>query len=165
MQATMKTDVTELEPDGQPQAPTAAPRSGDASTRGSSRKAIWTGRALSGLAVLFLLFDAVVKLLGHPAAVEGTTRLGYPASVLFGLGVLQVVCLVLYLVPRTSVLGAILWTGYLGGAVATHVRVGNPLFSHILFPIYIGALLWAGLWLRDARLRALIPVRALRVDR
>jgi DoxX-like family len=131
-----------------------------ATPQGSSRKAIWTGRVLSGVAVLFLLFDAVVKLLRHPAAVEGTTRLGYPTSVIFGLGVLQAVCLVLYLVPRTSVLGAILWTGYLGGAVATHVRVGDPLFSHAFFPIYIGVLLWAGLWLRDIRLRALIPVSA-----
>lgn len=123
-------------------------------------KTIWVGRILSGLAVLFLLFDAVFKLLRHPAAVEGTAQLGYPVSVIFALGVLQVVCLVLYLVPRTSVFGAILWTGYLGGAVATHVRVGNPLFSHILTPVYIAVLLFAGLWLRDAQLRALIPVRA-----
>ncbi len=101
-----------------------------ATPQGPSRKAIWTGRALSGVAVLFLLFDAVMKLLAHPEAVKTTTQLGYPASVLFGLGVLQAVCLVLDLVPRTSVLGAILWTGYLGGAVATHVRVGDPLFSH-----------------------------------
>ncbi len=132
-----------------------------ATPQGPSRKAIWTGRVLSGVAVLFLAFDAVVKLLRLPAAVEGTTRLGYAASVLLALGVLQAVCLVLYLVPRTSVLGAILWTGYLGGAVATHVRVGDPLFSHALFPVYIGVLLWAGLWLRDIRLRALIPVTAL----
>jgi hypothetical protein len=112
------------------------------------------------VAVLFLLFDAVVKLSRHPAAVEGTARLGYPVSVIFTLGVLQAVCLVLYLVPRTSVLGAILWTGYLGGAVATHVRVGDPLFSHAFFPIYLGVILWAGLWLRDPRLRELIPISA-----
>jgi hypothetical protein len=133
-----------------------------ATPQGLSRKAIWTGRVLSGVAVLFLLFDAIVKLSRHPAAVEGTARLGYPVSIIFALGVLQAVCLVLYLVPRTSVLGAILWTGYLGGAVATHVRVGDPLFSHALFPVYIGVLLWAGLWLRDIRLRALIPITASR---
>src|SRR5207249_3667915 len=95
-------------------------------------KAVWTGRVLSGLAVLFLLFDAGVKVLQHPMAVQGTAELGYPQSVVVGLGIVQLVCLAVYLVPRTSVLGAVLWTGYLGGAVATHVRVGNPLFSHAL---------------------------------
>jgi DoxX-like family len=124
-----------------------------------SMKALWAGRILSGLAVLFLLFDATIKVLELPVAVEGTTQLGYPATVLFGLGIVQLACLVVYLVPRTSVLGAVLWTGYLGGAVATHVRIGHPLFSHTLFPIYVAALLWGGLWLRDARLRALLPVR------
>ena len=79
---------------------------------------------------------------------------------LFGLGVVQLACLAVYLVPRLSVMGAILWTGYLGGAVATHVRVGNPLFTHTLFPVYIATLLWLGLWLRDERLRAVLPVRA-----
>ena len=125
-----------------------------------SPKSIWAGRILSGIAVLFLAFDATLKVLRLPAAVEGTAQLGYPTSVLFGLGVVQVVCLILYLVPRTAVVGAILWTGYLGGAVATHVRIGHPLFSHVLFPVYVAALLWGGLWLRDLRLRALIPVRA-----
>ncbi len=84
----------------------------------------------------------------------------YPASTIFGIGLVQVVCLVAYLVPRTSVFGAVLWTGYLGGAVATHVRVGSPLLSHTLFPVYVAVLLWAGLWLREPRLRALLPVRA-----
>ncbi len=125
-----------------------------------SKKALWAGRILSGLAVLFLLFDAIIKLLRHPAAVQGATQLGYPESVVFGLGVVLLVCLVLYLVPRTSALGAILFTGYLGGAVATHVRVGNPLFSHILFPVYVAACLWAGLWLRDERVRAALQFRA-----
>jgi hypothetical protein len=120
-------------------------------------KALWTGRVLSGLGVLFLSFDAVVKLLRLPQAIEGTTRLGYPASVIFGLGVVQVACLAFYLVPRTAVLGAVLWTGYLGGAIATHVRVGDPLFSHVLFPVYVAALLWGGLWLRDARVRSILP--------
>ncbi|HEY0997133.1 MAG TPA: DoxX family protein [Gemmatimonadaceae bacterium] len=91
-----------------------------------------------------------------PEALAGTTQLGYPASVVFPLGVLQLVLLVCYLVPRTAPLGAILWTGYLGGAIATHVRLLNPLFTHILFPVYVAALLWGGLWLRDARVRALL---------
>jgi hypothetical protein len=124
-----------------------------------SRKTPWAGRIMSAAAALFLLFDATVKVLQLPLAVEATAQLGYPASVIFGLGLLQLACLVVYLVPRTSVLGAVLWTGYLGGAVATHVRVGNPLFSNVLFPIYIAALLWGGLWLRDERLRAVLPVR------
>ena len=124
----------------------------------SSPRQIWIGRVLTGLAVLFLLFDAIGKLMRPAAVVEGTTQLGWPVSVILPLGIVQLVCLILYLYPRTSVLGAILWTGYLGGAVATHVRIGNPLFSHILFPTYIAALLWGGLWLRDRRLRALLPI-------
>ena len=128
----------------------------------SSKKGLWAGRILSGVAVLFMLFDAVIKLVRHPAAVKGTIELGYPESVLFGLGVVLIVCLVLYLVPRTSVLGAILFTGYLGGAVATHVRVGNPLASRVLSPIYVAAFLWLGLWLRDEQVRAILPFRAKR---
>ncbi len=124
------------------------------------RAQVWTGRVLSGLAVLFLMFDAIGKLLRPPQVIEGTTQLGWPVSALLTLGVIQVVCLIVYLVPRTSVLGAILWTGYLGGAVATHLRLGQPLFSHTLFPTYIAALLWVGLWLRERRLRALLPIRS-----
>jgi len=126
----------------------------------SSNKALWTGRVLSGFAVLFMLFDATMKVLELPVAVQGSTQLGYPESVVFGLGIVQLVCLAVYLFPRTSVLGAVLWTGYLGGAVATHVRLGNPLFSHVLFPLYVAAFLWLGLWLRDERLRAVLPFRA-----
>jgi hypothetical protein len=125
-----------------------------------SAKALWAGRILSGFAVLFMLFDASIKVLQLPVAVQGTTQLGYPESVVFGLGVVQLVCLAVYLFPRTSVLGAVLWTGYLGGAIATHVRIGNPLFSHVLFPVYVAAFFWAGLWLRDERLRAVLPFRA-----
>jgi hypothetical protein len=121
-----------------------------------SRKAVLTGRILSGLAVAFLMFDAGMKLFALPAAVEGTTQLGYPASTLLGIGIIQLVCLAVYLVPRTAPVGAVLWTGYLGGAIATHVRVGSPLFTHTLFPIYVAALLWAGLWLRDRRVDALL---------
>jgi len=119
----------------------------------------WTGAVLSSLAVLFLLMDATMKLLRLPAVVESTKKLGYPVNVIFALGAIQLVCLILYLVPRTAVLGAILWTGYLGGAVATHVRIGDPLFTHILFPTYVAALLWGGLWLREPRLRAMLPLR------
>src|SRR5260370_22933388 len=109
----------------------------EATPQGPSRKAIWTGRVLSGVAVLFLLFDGVIKLSGHPEAVKATIQLGYPASVLFPLGLVVVACLVLYLVPRTAVLGAVLWTGYLGGAGATYVRVGDPLLCPNLFPVHL----------------------------
>jgi len=127
-----------------------------------SRRAFWAGCVLSGLAALFLAFDAALKVLQLQPAVEGTAQLGYPPSAVLGIGLVQVVCLVVYLVPRSSVLGAILWTGYLGGAVATHVRVGSPLLSHTLAPVYVAALVWGGLWLREARLRALVPLRAAR---
>lgn len=125
----------------------------------STGRQVWVGRVITGLAVLFLLFDALMKLLRIPAAVDGTRQLGYPESVVLPLGILQIVLLILYVVPRTAVLGAVLWTGYLGGAIATHVRMGNPLFSHVLFPIYVAALLWGGLWLRDRRLRAVLASR------
>jgi hypothetical protein len=118
----------------------------------------WTGRACSGLAVLFLTVDALMKLLVVPEAVETTMALGYPAHVVPVIGIIQVVCLVIYLIPRTAVLGAVLWTGYLGGAIATHVRVENPMFTHTLFPVYVAVLLWLGLWLRDRRLRSLLPL-------
>jgi hypothetical protein len=120
---------------------------------------LWTGRILSALAILFLLFDTIGKLLRLPPFVEGTTQLGYPASAVLGIGILELLCLVGYLIPRTAILGAVLLTGYLGGAVATHVRVGSPLFTHILFPIYVGGLIWGGLYLRDSRLRALLQAR------
>ena len=117
---------------------------------------LWAGRALTGVAVLFLTVDAGMKLLTLPPAVEATTQLGYPASAVFTLGVIQLVCLALYLIPRTAPVGAVLWTGYLGGAVATHFRVSAPLFSNTLFPIYIAILIWGGLFLRDRRVSALI---------
>jgi len=122
------------------------------------RRRIWAGRALTALAVLFLAFDATLKLLRLAPAIQATSELGYTASVLVPLGLIEAICLVAYLVPQTSILGAVLWTGYLGGAVATQVRVSNPLFSHVLFPVYVAALLWGGLWLRDARVRALLPL-------
>ena len=122
-----------------------------------SRRALWTGRVLSGLAVAFLIFDSVGKLLEAQPFIDGTKQLGYPPDIVFSLGVTLSSCVAAYLVPRTSVLGAVLLTGYLGGAVATHVRVGSPLFTHVLFPTYVAALLWGGLMLRDARLRAFLP--------
>jgi hypothetical protein len=116
---------------------------------------IWTGRILSGLTVLFLIFDSVVKLVQSHWALEATVRLGYSEQVVLPLGIVLLASTLLYVLPRTSVLGAILLTGYLGGATATHVRVGQP----FVFPIVFGVLVWLGLWLRNARLRALIPAR------
>ena len=115
-------------------------------------------RVLTVLVTLFLLMDAVMKILRVPDAVKGTTELGYPTSVILPLGIIQLVCLALYLFPRTAVLGAILWTGYLGGAIATPVRLGNPWFTHILFPVYIALMIWGSLWLRDQRVRDLTPL-------
>ena len=124
-----------------------------------SKTSLWAGRIISALVVLFMVFDGAIKVLRLPPAIEGTLSLGYPASVVFPLGLVVLICVLLYVIPQSSVLGAILLTAYLGGAVATHVRVGNPLFSHVLFPTYIGVLAWLGLFLRDERLRALIPWR------
>ena len=123
-----------------------------------SRGRLWTGRIVSGLIVLFLLFDAVLKLMKPAMVVEGTIRVGYPESVIIPLGIVLTICTIAYSIPRTSVLGAILLTGYLGGAVATHVRLSEGAFS-VSFPIVIGVLLWGGLYLRDVRLGALIPLR------
>ena len=118
------------------------------------------GWVLSGLAIAFLLMDATMKLLALPVVLETSGPLGFPGvAMVRGLGVLLLVCTLLYAAPQTAVLGAILLTGYLGGAVVTHVRVGDPLFSHILFGVYVGVFLWLGLYLRDPRLRALVPLR------
>jgi len=122
------------------------------------RSTVWTGRTLTAVAVLFLIFDATVKLLQLTPAIDATAQLGFKASVLLPLGIIEALCLAAYLVPQTSVAGAILWTGYLGGAVATQLRVGNPLFSNVLFPVYVAALLWGGLWLRRPQLRAVVPL-------
>jgi hypothetical protein len=113
---------------------------------------------MSALPVLFLLIDGVAKLIKPAPVVEATVRLGYPESVIPGLGTLLLVCTVVYVVPRTSILGAILLTGYLGGATATHVRIGDPLFP-VVFPSIVGVLIWGGLFLCDERLRALMPLR------
>jgi DoxX-like family len=121
--------------------------------RSSSR--LWTGRTLSALAILFLLFDTVIKVLNLAPAVEATTQLGYPERLVIGIGLLELLCLTLYILPRTSIVGAVLLTGYLGGAVATHVRSGSGLFA-LLFPVILGALIWGGLYLRDRRLHVLM---------
>jgi hypothetical protein len=133
-----------------------APISALPSASAVGKKSLWAGRVLSGLAVAFLVFDAGFKFMVTPEAVAATAVLGWPADVMPLIGAIELVCLAAYLVPRTAILGAVLWTGYLGGAIATHLRVHNPLFSHTLFPIYIAILIWGGLWLRDRRVRALI---------
>ena len=123
------------------------------------RRVPWAGRLLSGVAAAFLLFDAAGKLLQVQPVVDGTLQLGYPRDAVFRLGALLLGCVLTYLAPRTAVLGALLLTGYLGGAVATHVRVGSPLLSHVLFPTYVAALVWGGLLLRDPRLGVFLPIR------
>jgi hypothetical protein len=124
-----------------------------------SKSTIWIGRIVSGLPALFLLVDGAMKLVKPAVVVEATTKLGYSESLIIPIGIILIACTLLYLIPTTSVLGAILLTGYLGGAVATHVRAAEGVFP-IIFPIIFGALLWLGLYLHDTRLRALIPLRS-----
>lgn len=116
----------------------------------------WVGAILTALVVAFLVFDAAVKFTANSAVMSAFAQLGYPLALAPVIATLEIVCLVVYLVPRTSLLGALLWTGYLGGAIATHLRVGNPPFSHTLFPIYVAVLIWGGLVLRDADLRVFL---------
>jgi DoxX-like family len=122
-------------------------------------KLIWTGRIISALIVLLLLFSGVGKLFKPPQVVDDFTRLGYPGSVILGIGIVEIACAIIYAIPRTAVLGAILVTGYLGGATATHVRVGDPIFN-VIMPIIIGVMIWVGIFLREGRLRALLPLRS-----
>lgn len=120
---------------------------------------LWAGRILSSLAVLFLVFDGTMKFFMDklpPEALEAGAALQWPIELMPAVGTILLICVMFYVIPRTSVLGAILLTGYLGGAVASHVRVSNPLFSHTLFPIYIAAFLWLGIYLRDARVRGIL---------
>ena len=123
-----------------------------------SNKKLWTGRILSALAVLFLLFDGVTKVMKEAHVLAATAQLGFPKGTIAGIGILLLSCTAVYVIPRTSILGAILLTGYLGGATASQVRVGNPLFES-LFPVIFGVAIWAGIFLRDDRLRSLIPLR------
>lgn len=128
-------------------------------TTPASSGTLWTGRVLSGLIILFMIFDGVIKLPPLDVVTQTMVPLGWPADVNVArlLGVIGLISTALYALPRTSVLGAILLTGYLGGAIATNMRVGSPLFSHTLFSVYLGIILWGGLYLRDPRVRALIP--------
>jgi hypothetical protein len=134
----------------------------DMQTAPVSKKGVWTGRVISGLVILFLAFDVAFKFIkpAPPPVVETMAHVGWALSLAPVLGIVLLVSTALYAIPNTSVLGAILLTGYLGGAIATHLRVGDPLFSHVLFPTYVGVLLWGGLYLRESRLRALIPLRS-----
>jgi hypothetical protein len=119
-------------------------------------KSVIAGRVMSGIISALLLVDGAVKLFPVKAVIEGTAQLGYPIEVIPAIGITLLACVALYLIPRTSVFGALLLTGYLGGAIATHVRVQNPLFSHILFPVYVAVIAWGGLYLRNEKLRALV---------
>jgi hypothetical protein len=124
-----------------------------------SRTSLWTGRILTGLFAVFILGASVApKLLHMPIAEEIMAQLGWPAGFAFMIGLIELGCLILYLIPRTSVLGAVLMMGLLGGAMAAQIRAGSPLFSHILFSLYLGLFMWGGLWLRNPQLRALFPV-------
>jgi hypothetical protein len=129
----------------------------DTQTARVSKKSLWAGRIMSGLPVLLLLFSGVLKLTKAATVMQGFAHFGYPESLVLGIGILELACTIIYMIPRTSVLGAILLTGYLGGATATNVRVGDPLF---FLPAILGVLVWGGLFLRDDRLRALIPLRS-----
>lgn len=124
-----------------------------------SAPSLWTGRILSGLVVVFLLFDGAIKLIPLDVVIETSRQLGIPADLAVALGVLTLTCALLYAYPKTAVLGAVLLTGYLGGAIYVHVRAGSPLFSHTLFGVYLGVMAWGGLWLRDERLRLIFPWR------
>jgi len=124
----------------------------------TSKAMIWTGRVISGITVLFLIFDGVTKVMKESHVMAASAKMGYPASAIVGTGVTLLVCVALYVIPRTSILGAVLLTGYLGGAVATHVFIRDPLFDTV-FPIIFGAFVWGGPFLRDGQLRMLIPVR------
>ncbi len=124
-----------------------------------SSKTLWASRLMRGLVVLFLLLDSGIHLAVPAPVVQAMTQLGFPLGTTVGIGVVELICTALYVIPATSILGAILLTGYLGGAVAAHLRVGNPFFETIIFPAIVGALLWGGLLLIDERLRALVPLR------
>ena len=132
-----------------------------AETMPVSKPARWLGRILSGLVIVFLMFDGAIKLVPWPVVTETMDKMGYGSSETLArsLGLITIVCTVLYAIPPTSILGAILLSGYLGGAVASHVRIGSPLFSHTLFGLYLGLMVWGGLWLRDRRLHTMIPFR------
>ena len=121
-----------------------------------SKATLWISRIMSGLVILFMLADSIFKFIQPVEVVQGTIDLGWAAHHIAVIGALGLLSIVLYAIPRTAVLGAILLTGYFGGAIATHLRLDNPLFSHILFPVYLAILAWGGLWLRDERVRKIL---------
>lgn len=123
------------------------------------RGAVWTGRILSGFAVLFMLFDSITKIMKNPYVIKASANLGYPVSAIQIIGLILLACVVVYVIPRTSIIGAVLLTGYLGGAVATNLRIGAPVFSNILFPVYFGIVVWAGLYLRTPGVRAMFSLK------
>lgn len=123
------------------------------------RLMLWTGRILTGLAIAFMTFDTVIKLLDRQVVRDSLTQLGYPTVLGPTIGAIELICLLLYIFPRTAVLGAVLLTAVMGGAIASHMRLGDPLVSHTLFGVYLGAVIWGGLYLRDAKLRAIFPIR------
>ena len=123
-----------------------------------SRTRLWTGRALTGLSAAFLILDGGMKLAKPPVVVQATIQLGYPESTIVGIGIALLACTLLYLIRRTSILGAILLTGYLGGAVATNVRAEQPMFN-IVFAVIMACIAWSGLWLREPRLQQLLPLK------
>jgi len=134
-------------------------------TNNISKSRLWTGRIMSGLVILFMIMDSVFKFFTTPEAVAGTVELGYAEHHLIPLGILALIPTVLYAIRSTSVLGAILLTGYFGGAIATHFRIDNPLLSHTLFPTYLALLMWGGLWLRNPLLRSLFPLKTPPVEK
>jgi hypothetical protein len=133
------------------------PQSDTAPSAPTSTRRRWVGRTLTGLAVAFLLFDSAMKLAMVQPVIDATQRMGFPVDTARPIGLVLLACLAIHLVPRTAVLGAVLLTGYLGGAIASHVRLEDPLLSHTLFPIYFGVLVWGGLYLRDPRVRTMAP--------
>jgi len=130
--------------------------SSNVETGSQSTSALWTARILSALLVLFLLFDGITKVFQESHVVEAFVRLGLPVALAPEIGIIVLVCAIVYAIPRTRILGAVLVTGLLGGAMATHVRAGSPLFETLIFPVMMGALAWVPLWLRDVRVRALL---------
>lgn len=128
-----------------------------AATAAPSHARRWIGRVLSGLTVMFLLLDSAMKIARNHFVVEATQKIGYPDASIQPIGLALLACVVLYAIPRTAILGAVLLTGYLGGAVATHVRLGDPFFSHAFAPVYFAMFAWGGLYLRDPRVRAFVP--------
>jgi len=130
-----------------------------AKERSRGQGAVWTGRIISGLVVVFLLFDSITKIMLNPYVLKASANLGYGAGSIQAIGIILLACVVIYVIPRTSILGAVLLTGYLGGAVEANLRAGTPLFSNLLFPVYFGILVWAGLYLRSSRVRKMFSLK------